>query len=270
MKKNIIILGTTLVILSLLIIGFTNWNNNETIESKLSHNKALALENQNIESLNNNVIPDLFYGVDTRFAAVKKSDVDKATTIYDFLNEGEKQQIAYINSVDIIVIKDNQLSEIREYGTSDQLTDAQIKLIRSTDYFNHFTIRTEFKEKNTETGKLDERFFGPHITVVPNTQATYVNGKEALITYLKDNSKDDMNVIKDEKLGAIKLSFIISKQGTVKDVKHDAMTTGYPSIDEKFIKLIKNIPGKWIPAENSRGEKIEQELVFTFGPADGC
>jgi len=270
MKKNIIILGTTLVILSLLIIGFTNWNNNETIESKLSHNKALALENQNIEGLNNNVIPDLYYGVDTRFAAVKKSDVDKATTIYDFLNEGEKQQIAYINSVDIIVIKDNQLSEIREYGTSDQLTDAQIKLIRSTDYFNHFTIRTEFKEKNTETGRLDERFFGPHITVVPNTQATYVNGKEALITYLKDNSNDNMNVIKDEKLGAIKLSFIISKQGTVKDVKHDAMTTGYPSIDEKFIKLIKNMPGKWTPAENSRGEKIEQELVFTFGPADGC
>ncbi len=48
------------------------------------------------------------------------------------------------------------------------------------------------------------------------------------------------------------------------------MTTGYPSIDERFITLIKKIPGKWIPAENSRGEKIEQELVFTFGPANGC
>ena len=51
---------------------------------------------------------------------------------------------------------------------------------------------------------------------------------------------------------------------------HDAMTTGYPSIDEKFIELIKNIPGKWIPAENAKGEKMEQEFVFTFGPADRC
>ncbi len=270
MKKSIIILGTALAILSVLILGFTNWNNDAANASKSSDNKTLALENHNIEEPKYKVIPDLYYGVDTRFAAVKKTDIQKATTIYAFLNEGEKQQIAHINSVNIVIIKDNRQSELQTYGTSDQLTDAQIKLIRSTDYFNHFTIRTEFKEKKKETGKLEERFFGPHITVVPDQQAIYVNGKDELIKYLKDNSRDDINIIKDDKLGAIKLSFIISKQGTVKDVKHDAMTTGYPSIDERFITLIKKIPGKWIPAENSRGEKIEQELVFTFGPANGC
>jgi hypothetical protein len=48
------------------------------------------------------------------------------------------------------------------------------------------------------------------------------------------------------------------------------MTTRYPTLDEKFMTLIENIPGKWISAENSKGEKIEQELVFTFGPANGC
>ena len=270
MKKSIIILGTTLVILSLLIIGFTNWNNNETIESKLSHNKTLALENQNIEGLNNTVIPDLYYGVDTRFAAVKKSDVHNATSIYAFLNDGEKQQITHLNSVDIIIIKDNQQSTIREYSESDQLTDAQIKLLKSTDHFSHFTIRTEFKGKNKETGKLEERFFGPHITVVPEKQASYLDGKEALIEYLKINSKENMNVIKGDYLGAIKLSFIVTKNGIVTDVKHDAMTTGYSSIDERFITLIQNIPGKWTPAENSKGEKMDQELVFTFGPANGC
>ncbi len=270
MKKSIIILGTTLVILSLLIIGFTNWNNEAFDASTSLQSKTLASENKNILGPNIKVIPDLYYGVDTRFAAVKKTDIDKATTIYDFLNEGEKQQIAVVNSVDIIIIKNNQQSDIREYGSSDQLTDAQLKLIRSTPYFNHFKIKTEFKGKNTETGKLEARFFGPHITVVPDKQATYINGKDALIKYLKDNSKDDMNIIKDDKLGSIKLCFTITKQGTVSDIKHDAMTTGYPSIDEKLMKLIKNMPGKWTPAENSKGEKIEQELIFTFGPANGC
>jgi hypothetical protein len=48
------------------------------------------------------------------------------------------------------------------------------------------------------------------------------------------------------------------------------MTTGYSSLDDKFIELIKNIPGLWIPAENSKGEHVDQELVFTFGPANGC
>jgi hypothetical protein len=88
-------------------------------------------------------------------------------------------------------------------------------LIRSTPYFNHFTIRTKFKEKNTETGKLEERFFGPHITVVIEKQATYIDGKDALITYLKDNSKEDVNIIENNKLGSIKLSFIITKEGKV-------------------------------------------------------
>jgi hypothetical protein len=48
------------------------------------------------------------------------------------------------------------------------------------------------------------------------------------------------------------------------------MTTGYPSLDKKLMTLIKNIPGKWTPAENIKGEIMEQELVFTFGSADGC
>ena len=138
------------------------------------------------------------------------------------------------------------------------------------DYFNHFTIKTEFRGKNMETGIIEDKFFGPHITVVPETQATYADGKEALLQYLKENSLTDMNVIKDDKINAIKISFIISKQGDVTEVKHDAMSTGYTSIDEKFMELIKNIPGKWTPAVNDKGEKMEQEFVFTFGPRDRC
>lgn len=268
MKKNIIIFGTTLVILSLLIFGFTNTSKSEAIVENVKTPKTSVTEGP--IKFSNYTIPDLYYGVDARFEAVKKSDVHNATTIYDFLNEGEKEQITHINSVNLIVIKDNQLSEIQASGTTEQLTAAQLKILKSTDYFSHFTIRTEFKGKNLETGKVEDKFFGPHITVSPEKEAVYAKGKEALIKYLKDSSKDNMNVIKDDKLGAIKLSFIITKEGQVTDVKHDAMTTGYTSIDEKLMELIKNIPGKWIPAENSKGEKMAQELVFTFGPRDGC
>lgn len=270
MKKTIIILSTTLAILCLSIIGFNNWNNTNDDQAKSLDSKVITLEKLNKEDVTNTDISDLYYGVDTRFAAVKKSDIDKATTIYDFLNEGEKEQIVHINSVKLIIVENNQLSEKREYGENQYLTDAQIKLLKSTEYFSHFTIRTEFKAKNKETGKMEERFFGPHITVVPDQQATYVDGKEALINYLKDNSKDAMNVIKGDQLGAIKISFIITKEGKVSSVKHDAMSTEYPSIDEKLMQLIKDIPGEWTPAENSKGEKIDYEFVFTFGSRDGC
>lgn len=270
MKKRIIILSTTLAIISVLIIGFTNLDNTDTPEVNSSNNKNLALDDQNIVAPNLKDIPDLYYGVDARFAPVKKADVHNATTIYDFLNEGEKAQIEHIYSVDVIVVKNNQLSEVSAMGTTEQLTDAQVEILKSTDYFSHFTIRTEFKGKNRETGIIENRFFGPHITVVPDKQAVYNDGKESLINYLKDSSKENMKVIKGDDLGAIKISFIVTKNGIVTDVKHDAMTTGYPSIDKKLIELIENIPGKWTPAKNAKGEKMEQELVFTFGPRDGC
>ena len=270
MKKSIIIFGTSLVILSVLYFGITFFNSNDTNIPNSVADKTLAIEHQTNTGPIKNNIPDLYYGVDTRFAAIKKSEIAKATTIYDFLNEGEKQQIEHIYSVNIVVIKDNRQSELQAFGTQDRLTDEQLKLIRSRDYFNHFTIRTEFRGKNLETGVKEDKFFGPHITVVPETQATYVNGKDALLTYLKDNSKDAMSIIENDKLGAIKLSFIVTKDGKVSEVNHDAMTTGYPSIDKKLIELLKNIPGKWTPAKNADGNNMEQELVFTFGPRDGC
>ncbi|MEM5564648.1 hypothetical protein WNY78_06015 [Psychroserpens sp. AS72] len=267
MKKDAIIYFGKITILILLIFCFSNCKNNQTEEPAPDD---LALVNSNMELVNTNKIPDLYYGVDARFSPIKKSDIHKATTIYDFLNAGEKEQIAHINSVKLVIIKNNQQSDIQAYGDSDQLTDEQLNILRSTDYFSHFTIKTQFKEKNKENGKMEERFFGPHITVVPDKQATYNDGHEALINYLKENSKESMNVIKGDNLGAIKLSFIVTKEGTIAHVKHDAMTTGYASIDQKLKELIKNIPGEWTPAENAQGEKMDYEFVFTFGLRDGC
>ncbi|NRD20595.1 hypothetical protein HNV08_11095 [Winogradskyella eckloniae] len=270
MKKRIIIFGTALALFSILFFGLTNMETTNAKDLSVKSNDSIATDSTMNYGPYLKKLPELYYGVDARFEAVKKADIQTATSIYDFLNEDEKNQIEDIKSVNLIVVKDNQLSGFQEYGTTAQLTKAQIKLLRSLDYFNHFTIRTEFKGKNKETGVIEDKFFGPHITIVPEQQATYVDGKQALIAYLKENSLEALNVITDNRLNAIKYSFIISKEGKVKDVKHDAMETGYPSIDKKFKELLQNIPGQWLPAKNSLGEKIEQELVFTFGPSDGC
>lgn len=267
MKKDAIMFFGKLTLLTLLIFCFTSCKNNEIEEST---NDDLALVNSNIEPLNTNKIPDLSFGVDSRGAAIKKVDIDKATTIYDFLNEGEKQQIAHLNFTEIIIIKDGEQTDIREHGNSDQLTDAQIKLLRSAELFTQFSIKTVFKARHTETGKLEERFFNPYLTIVPEKQATYVNGKEALINYFKDNSKDNMHIIKGDNFNAVMLYFTVTKEGKISNVYQELMKTGYPSIDEKFMELIKNMPGEWTPAENTKGEPIDQELVFTFGPRDGC
>ena len=270
MKKRIIISATTLVILGILLFGFTNLKSNKSKEIAATEPIEPLIENNAYFGPYEKPFPNLYYGVDARFEAVKKSDIQNATSIYDFISEEEKSRIIAIKSVNLVIIKNNQLSELQELGTSGQLTDAQLQLLKSTDYFNHFTIRTEFKGKDKETGKIKDLFYGPHITVVPEQQAQYKDGKEALLNYFKDYSRKDINIVSIEQLNAIKISFIVNTEGKVTNVKHDAMSTGYPSIDKKMMALVKNIPGEWIPAQKANGEKIDQELVFTFGLADGC
>ena len=46
-------------------------------------------------------------------------------------------------------------------------------------------------------------------------------------------------------------------------------SSGYPAIDKTMIELLTNAPGKWKPAKNAKGEKVDQQLVFSFGEV-GC
>ncbi|WP_040281110.1 hypothetical protein [Psychroserpens damuponensis] len=270
MKTNAKMCFGKLTVLTLFVICYTSCNNTNNDTAPQSNIDTVALLNANLEWPAMNAIPDLYFGVDSRGAAIKKADIDKATSIYDFLNEGEKQQIVQLNYTEIIIIKNGQQTDIRAHSNNDQLTPAQINLLRTSDLFTQFSIKTHFKSKNKENGKLEDRFFNPHLTIVPEKQATYVNGKEALIRYFKDHSKTHLNVIKGDTFNPVMIYFTVTKAGLISNVYLEQMKTGYPSIDAKFTDLVKTIPGQWSPAENAKGELIDQELVFTFGPLDGC
>ena len=111
---------------------------------------------------------------------------------------------------------------------------------------------------------MENNYFSPHLTIVPEMQAVYVSGKNSLIEYLKENSKEETSFVLKDKLKAGKLYFTVTKEGKISNAKVRA-TSGYPSIDEKMIELITNSPGKWEPAKNSEGKKVDQVLVFSFG-----
>ncbi|PHS04082.1 MAG: hypothetical protein COA88_14525, partial [Kordia sp.] len=103
-----------------------------------------------------------------------------------------------------------------------------------------------------------------HLTIIPEKQAVHIDGKNELKKFLKENSKKSRTNVVPEKLRPAKLYFTVTKNGSIKNVKLDR-SSGYPLLDEKIIELINNTSGKWKPAENYKGEKIEQELVVSFG-----
>lgn len=118
--------------------------------------------------------------------------------------------------------------------------------------------------------QLEESHFPPYLAVVPEKQAAYEGGRDALMEYLKENRKEAeaRASVEIDELPPFKLLFTVTKSGTIENVKLDG-TSGYLLIDNTMIELITKAPGKWEPAENSKGEKVDQELVVTFG-LTGC
>ena len=266
MKKSIIILSAVIITLGLMAFSVINWNDSDTVQLKTRVSKGVAVNLPAMEKKEKNIFTDFIYGVGPRFSPIKKSDVDKARSINDFYDEEHMQSIVSIKSVSVILIINDKQSDIRETGYSEELTSAQLKLLQSSDYSTNFIIRTDYRKRNKETGRIENSYSTPYLTVVPEKQAEYVNGKDALMKFLINNSKEAIAraFVDEDKLQPAKLFFTVTKNGTIENVHLDR-SSNYPSVDKFMIELIKKLPAEWKPAENHKGEKVDQQLVVSFG-----
>lgn len=264
MKKSIIIFCTILAVLGLTAFGAFNWNKSMPVQPETSDMVFLVNDKPTEEKLKKRVFSDFIYDVGPRFGPIKKGDLIKARTFEDFIEEDHANRIVSYKTLSIIYIINDKRSELKETGYSNKLTAAQLKLLQSADYSTNFIIRADFKEKNGETGALEDSYSTPHLTIVPEKQAVYVDGKNALIEYLKESSKEVRTNVQVDELQPAKLFFTVTKNGTIDNVKLDR-TSNYPAVDAKMIELIQNTPASWKPAENLKGEKVAQELVISFG-----
>jgi len=260
MKKRILIFCGILLTMSLTAFTIINWNGQ--VES--SSDKSIVSNIQGELDYNLKVSTDFFYSIDTRFGAIKKSDIDKAKSISAFLSEDQVQKIVSYKSVKITILEDSKHTDISETGHSSDLTAAQIKLLQSTNYSTNILIRADYLESNKINSTLNDSYATPHLTIVPEKQAIYISGKDVLIDYFKENSIEETSIAQNDKLQPAKLYFTITKKGLISNVKL-VISSGYPSIDNRMMELIINAPGKWEPAKNSKGENVDQELVFFYG-----
>jgi hypothetical protein len=276
MKKSILIFAIVLIALSLTAFNIINGKDSKSEKTEATKNKELALNTNAVyeapigpilktDSIKTKpeVFEDFIYDVGSRFAPMKKSDLEKATSLDAFFTWEELRAISKIKFVEIIVIENERQTQKREISYTKDFTEAQLKLLQSLDYTSHFNLRIEYLEKNS-VGQLEHKFNSPHITIVPEKQAAYVDGKAALKKHLKESSNEARKDVDPEKLQAAKLHFTITKLGTIEKVKLDR-TSNYPLVDKTMIDLIKNLSGKWKPAENEKGEKMDQEMVVSFG-----
>lgn len=265
MKKSITILSAAIATLSLAAFGWMNSNTAMSVHenSELKQRGSMDIEVPTIPAEQAEV--ELFYDLASRFMrTVTKGELDMAESFLDIVPEDPKRTIVSYYSVSVTLLDDYYGTIISETADSKELSAAQINILRSVDYSTNILFKAEYKEKNRETGELEDSYTTPHLTVVPEKQAVHNLGKDALIAYVKENTKKFAGIVEDDKLQPGKVTFTVSKAGNVTDAKLTS-TSGYPAFDDKMLELVGSMPGAWEPAKNSVGEKVDQKLVFSFG-----
>ncbi|RMG29128.1 MAG: hypothetical protein D6730_04430, partial [Bacteroidetes bacterium] len=150
---------------------------------------------------------------------------------------------------------------------SQVLTPAQMQLLHSADYSTDLFIRADY-DRSLISSISAAGFLTYYFTIVPEQEARYPGGAEAITAYLSANSREQTAHIEQDELEPGKIAFTVSPQGNITHVRL-LSTCGYPGLDNALLKLIHKLPGKWEPASNAKGEKISQELVLFFGN-EGC
>ena len=207
--------------------------------------------------------PTFVYDVDSRFIAnISKEDIRNAKTIIDLVPEDAGWDNFEFKEVTIKVLPDENNKYAK--GNSKELNLEQINLLKTIDYSTNFVVDTYIKSEHPSAHNHHPYY----ITVTPEKEASYLGGKEALINYLTVNCASTISKTERGNLKSGKAHFTISKEGTISNVNLES-TSGYRSVDLKMMELIITLPGVWIPATNENGEKVEQELVFSFGTL-GC
>jgi hypothetical protein len=264
MKKHLIPFCTALAILSFTSCSNTTKDKLKTNQLEPSMGKEMAINTQTTNTTKRKVFTDFIYDIGPRFGPIKREVVQKARSIDAFISKEELEKIEHIKSVTVTIMAGYIISDIIETGTSASFTEAQLKLLKGSDYSTNLMIHVEFQQMNPQINALENNYASSYLTIIPEKQASYLFSEDTLKDYLRVQSEESRVGVDPKKLRPAKLYFTVAKDGSVENVRLDR-SSFYPVIDETMITLIKNLPGSWTPAENVNGEKVKQELVLSFG-----
>ncbi len=235
--------------------GFMNWKSNE---SKKTINDVAHIKE--IEE----AIPEMPLVVDTRFGStITKENLHQSKSILEIVpKEAEWSKISF-ETVEVGLLINGK--EYSEHGVDDVLNQTQSNLLHSTDYSSNIFIKTT----GIKPGKdMQPERYSYYLTVVPEHEASYKDGYEQLISYLRKNTDQERLGSNQKMLQPGRILFTINSDGSINNVNLES-TSGMSNIDKKLMELITQTSGNWIPAENLHGEKVEQQLVISFGMV-GC
>ena len=212
---------------------------------------------------------ELFYEVKSIGGKpIKKSTLKNAQKLDDILESYPNSWISNYQSVNISVT--NNGKTIKAIGKNSILNKEQKDLLSSANLYSNMVIDVYYSHKDNITKTEEKNTMHVPLTVYPDMTAEYIDGKESMMKYLKENASGNIS----SKLTAAKkeanLQFCVNENGVIENVIIKK-SSGDTHIDNNLVELIYKMP-KWKPAQNMDGSKVKQifEFIISGDPNRGC
>lgn len=268
MKKNLIIICITLLTLSLTAFGCKKNNTSVNDIAKTVNIESVVNDSPVITDVKEKSTPEFVYDVGPRFNSITKKDLLNLKSFNDYIGQEHVNRIVSYKSLSVILLENSQKTDIKLTTDSGMFSTDQLELLKSFDYSTNLMLWADYTEKWEEDGKIEDSYWTPYLTIVPETQAAYKNGKEAMINYLQQNSKELTANLDQDKLKPGQIFFTVTKDGVISNVEI-VSTSGFHDLDEKIKALISALPEKWQPAKKANGDNVDQTLTVFYGKM-GC
>jgi len=201
------------------------------------------------------------FSIGSRFiATTTKEQLQNATSVNQILPTDANPNDRAFDYVETVILDE---SEIKQTGSSHLLNLLQVDLLGSLDYGSNFYIKGNYVDKTRFNDYLIY-----YISVVPEQQAEYQGGNNSLAEHLRQSSRSKLEFIDAKEIQSGRIMFTVSETGDITSTELDS-TCGFSSIDAYMLDLLKELPSKWEPARNDKGEAISQEFILFFGN-QGC
>jgi hypothetical protein len=198
------------------------------------------------------------------YISITKTELKDARTLIDINKHYKSSWVKEYISVEILTTY--QGKGRKSVSKNDILTQEQKDHINTADLATDISVKVLYFPDNTLKGKEIKEInfsFNP----VPEKEATYFGGEEALKKYLQETAiyKIPNNRFENYDLAAVK--FTIDEDGQIINVH--LFQSKDEETDDLLLKAIRNMP-KWQPATYENGTKGKQEFVLTVGNMENC
>lgn len=196
---------------------------------------------------------------------IKKEKLLVANTFSDLIAGYPASWITDYLASEIILTTNNTVKKAK--GTNDTLTTKQKDMLSKAELGTDIIIDVAYRYKNSITGQMDLRTMHYTATVVPQIEAEYTGGSEAMKEYLIENAVSLISDTLFKTMKQVVIRFTVKETGVIADVQLSA-ASGDEATDKLLLEAISKMPA-WRPAVDLKGIKVEQHFEFSLGNV-GC